>query len=123
MLCAPADETSVSCPVAVTRSKIVVSLLVAVSWLVEFVVSNEVLNVVVVSALVVADVPSAVSVDALVSNVVAVDALVPKVVVVDLDVLKEVVKLVVAPTRRRRRIWYSYVVPNLLVDELCKLPR
>jgi hypothetical protein len=78
MLCAPADETSVSAPVAVTRSYTVVALLVAVSWLVVFVVSKDVLNVVVVSRLVVALVPTAVL----------------NVVVVDLLVLKEVVLLV-----------------------------
>ena len=80
MLCAPADETSVSAPVAVTRSNTVVDLfvlnVVVVSWLVVFDVSKEVLNVVVVSALVVELVPSAVLVALLVLNVVVVDRLV-----------------------------------------------
>ena len=80
MLCAPADETSVSWPVAVTRSKIVVErfvlAVVVVSWLVTFDVSNEVLKVVVVSVDVVADVPSAVLVAALVLKLVAVALLV-----------------------------------------------
>lgn len=82
MLCAPADETSVSAPVAVTRSYTVVAVfvlnVVVVSWLVVFVVSKDVLNVVVVSWLVVALVPTAVL----------------NVVVVELLVLKEVVLLV-----------------------------
>ena len=76
MLCAPADETSVSWPVAVTRSKMVVCLLVlavvSVSWLVTFDVSKDVTKVVWVSALVFELVPSAVSVAALVLKLVAV---------------------------------------------------
>ena len=75
MLWALAEDTSVSTPVAVSRSYTVVS----VAWLVEFVVSNVVVNVVSVARLV------EFVVSKLVSNVVVVDAL------VELVVLKVVV--------------------------------
>ena len=108
MLCAPADETSVSAPVAVTRSNTVVALLVVVSRLVVFVVSKEVSNAVVVSAVVVSEVPRAVSkvvvVVLLVPNVVVVERLVLKYSTVDRLVLKDVVKLVVTE-EALRRIW------------------
>lgn len=72
MLCAPADETSVSCPVAVTRSYTTVSVarfvlnVVVVFWLVVFDVLNVVLNVDVVDRDVVFEVPYVVVVDLLV---------------------------------------------------------